>query len=147
MDTFYVQPEKVAKSYGIEVVFDGSLPEELYGYGEIDENGRGKIVCNSNIGELRARFTVSHILGHFLLGHFAKKQTKKFVENHQNFDFDAPLMEDEASRFAAQLLVPKDKLEFLIFKKDISCPKEMAAILKVSENVLVYMLHQYQFLS
>jgi len=144
MGVFYVEPEKVAEGYGIEVVADETLGEDIYGYGRVDDNGKGKIGYNPKMPERKIRFTVAHVLGHFLLGHFAEE--KEFMEKHDNFDSEAPVLEDEANMFALELLIPKDKVEFLIYGKGITSPKEIANILKVSEVALVHMLKKYSIL-
>ena len=145
-DHFYVCPSEIAQRFNIDVIEDNSLEPSCYGYCKIEEDGRGVIAYNPTLSELQKRFSIAHMIGHFLLGHFTSENKKKFVETHENFDEFAPIMEDEANRFALKILIPRDKLEFLIFKKGIASPKEMARILKVSEIGLVHMLKEYGYL-
>ena len=48
--------------------------------------------------------------------------------------------EYEANEFAASILMPEDKLDFLIYKKDITSIKKLAKIMRVSEAAMLYRL-------
>jgi Zn-dependent peptidase ImmA (M78 family) len=153
VNTFYIEPKEIAKKLGIEVKpikpkkenpnwlgdFE-YIPDDLCGYIEKDDNGKVTIYYNPNHHENRIRFTIAHELAHFLLGHLKENQThyRDFTDNFKSSTYNPK--EIEANKFAAKLLMPEDKLNFLIYKKGITSIKELAKIMKVSEAAMVYRL-------
>ena len=98
-----VPVSKVAKLFSIKVVPYPKFPDKRSGFiTEIE--GSLVIGVNSNHSEVRQRFTISHELGHFLLGH--QIDTPNFREEDSR-----PIdQEREADNFAAELLIPRDFL-------------------------------------
>lgn len=152
--TFYVDPVAIAKERGINVLpiepekielassyeFD-HIDDELCGYIEKDENGKVTIRYNPHHHENRQRFTIAHELGHYILGHLNDSNTKEFRDFANNFKSSTyNPKEVAANKFAARILMPEDKLDFLIYKKGVTSIKELAKIMKVSEAAMLYRL-------
>jgi len=153
MDTFYIDPIQIAKQNGIDVKpikgvkrnlkwFDSYeyIPEDLCGYIEKQDNGKVVIYYNPNHHENRQRFTIAHELGHYFLNHLDNNH-KKYRDLRENFNINNfDYKEVEANKYAAELLMPKDKIDFLIYTKGITNIEELAQILKVSTMALTYRL-------
>ena len=75
------------------------------------------------------------MLGHLNENH---KEYRDYAKNFKTTTYDPK--EVAANKLAAQLLMPRDKLEFLIYKKNITSVKELAKIMRVSEAAMVYRL-------
>ena len=106
---------KIAEKLGIEVS-SADFSEEISGV--LDLSGdQARIFVNSGHDEYRQRFSIAHEIGHFLLhkadGIHVDKQT--FYRNKRH---DEPLhdIEIEANYFAAELLMPEEKVRHLIEK-------------------------------
>ena len=146
MSTFYIDPKEIAKKLGIDVRPINTknkkehISDDLCGYIEKDSNGKVNIYYNPNHHENRIRFTIAHELAHFLLGHLNENQKyyRDYARNFYTTTYEPK--EVEANRLAAKLLMPEDKLEFLIYEKGITSVKELARIMKVSEAAMVYRL-------
>ncbi|GAX87013.1 conserved hypothetical protein [Lebetimonas natsushimae] len=161
METFYVDPKEIAKNYGIDVEpikpkvnMNGGIladiefiPDDLCGYIEKDKNNKITIYYNPDHHENRQRFTIAHELAHFLLGHLDESQ-KEYRDYKDNFKTDTyNPKEVAANRLAAKILMPEDKLHFLIYKKGITSIKELARIMKVSEVAMKYRLQNLGWIS
>jgi Zn-dependent peptidase ImmA (M78 family) len=152
MDTFYIEPKEIAKKMNIDVKpiepkekhtpFNLSiLPDDsLCGYIEKDNNGKVTIYYNPNHHENRRRFTIAHELGHYILGHLNENQKlyRDFTNDFQTNTYNPK--EVEANKIAARILMPEDKIRFLIFEKGITSIKKLAKIMKVSEVAMKYRL-------
>ena len=138
---FYVDPIKVANSYGIKVEpYKEVVPDDLCG--EIEKTEEGIVIrYNPMHHENRQRFTIAHELGHYLLGHLSGEESKQFRDVTRNFTSATyNPKEVAANRMAAQILMPADKLDFLIYKKGVTSIKELAKIMRVSEAAMLYRL-------
>ncbi|NPA50955.1 MAG: ImmA/IrrE family metallo-endopeptidase [Epsilonproteobacteria bacterium] len=139
----YIDPFKEAKKYGIEVKPISKLKNitpDLCGYIEKDKNNKVTIYYNSNHPINRIRFTIAHELAHFLLGHL-NEEKKFFRDTTENFNTNSHLPKEiEANKMAAKILMPEDKIKYLIFEKNITSIKELAKIMKVSEVAMKYRL-------
>ena len=153
MKTFYIDPEKIAEKFGIDVKpIEGKktnnswlgefeyIPDDLCGYIEKNDNGKVTIHYNPNHHENRKRFTIAHELAHYLLGHLnnTQKEYRDFTDSFKNTTYNPK--EIEANKIAAKILMPEDKLNFLIYKKGITSIKELAKIMRVSESAMMYRL-------
>jgi len=137
MDMFRVDPIALASSYGIEVV--GTPFIDVDGSIENTENGI-VITYNNATHNNRQRFTVAHELGHYLLGHLNSSNTM-FRDPRQNFSSENyDIREVEANRMAAQILMPKETLEHLVYTLGNTNLDNLASILEVSTAALHYRL-------
>ena len=153
-----VNPEKIAKSLGIEILLKPA-EDELCGFlyrGSGNENV--VIGVNQNHHPNRRRFTIAHEIGHFSL------------HNHQGFHFDSENKsyllklrktnddnlnrkeEREANIFAAELLMPRkfveaDMLEYknadLLFGNELP---RLARKYQVSVRAFTYRLMNLGFI-
>ena len=144
---FYIDPIAIANSYGIKVEpYREAVPDDLCG--EIEKTDKGVVIrYNPTHHPNRQRFTIAHELGHYVLGHLNGNH-KKFRDPLKNFNvmgFDWE--EVEANNYAANLLMPKDKIDFLIFTKGISDIEQMAALLRVSPAAMTYRLKNLGYIS
>ena len=137
--TFYVDPVIEAKKYGIKVVADSDTAPVLKNgeSGVIEKNGDDvTMYINPNESLERQRFTIAHELGHFVNGHLNNSTTMFRDGNKQysrdNYDFQ----EYEANTYAAELLMPKEKIDFLIYNAKKTTVEELAEALIVSYTAM-----------
>ncbi|MEA1956254.1 MAG: ImmA/IrrE family metallo-endopeptidase [Campylobacterota bacterium] len=137
--TFYIDPIVEAEKYGVNVVADSNIEPVLQnGESGVIEKNKDIITMYINPSESleRQRFTIAHELGHYACGHLDNSTTmfrdgsKEYSRN--NYDFQ----EYEANVFAAELLMPKEKIDFLINSKGITTVEELASILIVSYTAM-----------
>lgn len=94
-------------------VYRQALPQEMCGYIVIDGELKDRfetdriISVNENESSKRRRFTVAHELGHFLFD-FTPDTIQFYNAFERNHDAGSDEKEILASRFAAELLMPKD---------------------------------------
>ena len=105
----------------------------------------GKILANSAKGRQRARFTIAHELGHYLLENHVPAGTQEHgfmcsgadLDGTRHHDPQQARQEDEANRFAIALLVPDARLGILQSNAtDLGAIVSMADRLKVSLQAL-----------
>jgi len=137
--TFYADPISEASKYGINVVADSTTNPIL----KNDESGLikkdGHVVTmyiNPNDSLERQRFTMAHELGHFVCGHLDNSDTMFRDSSKQysrdNYDFK----EYEANTFAAEFLMPKEKIDFLLYSAKKTTVEDMAYALVVSYTAM-----------
>lgn len=91
----------------------------------------------------KQKFTVAHLLGHFFLeyNNYNILNNKFYIEDTEdNFKFSANKIETLANNFAAELLMPKEFIEHLIYNLKISNVNDIANELGVSRIALTYRL-------
>lgn len=123
----------MAEASGASLVAD----PELGASGQLSFDG-GKPVIRYNPMEhpVRQRFTVAHELGHLMLEH-----GPAFRDSPDNFNLGVwDAKEVEANRFAADILMPKDAVEYLIHQKKVYSPHDMASALNVSPVAMQFRL-------
>lgn len=138
-NTFYVDPIVEASAYGINVLADTFDPPKLKSgeNGMIAKNGEDVTiyVYPNDILE-RQRFTIAHELGHFMCGHLTEDKPM-FRDGNKEYSRDNyDIQEYEANNYAAELLMPKEKIDFLINQKGITTIEELADILIVSYTAM-----------
>lgn len=100
-----------------------------------------EIRVNSEHSETRKRFTIAHELGHFVLHKalIGDGIVDNAAYRSADGEFSNPAIgsrqETEANKFAANLLMPDESITKLQ-RQGITTPRQMAAILKVSEGAM-----------
>jgi len=143
MGTFYVDPVVEATKYGINVFADAKHEHLQDGEsGMIERNSDGTVtiwVADEDSLE-RQRFTVAHELGHYVNGHL-DENTKMLRDSNKSYSQDNyDLKEYEANKYAAELLMPKDKIDFLLNNKGITTVNGLAKALIVSPAAMTIRL-------
>lgn len=100
----------IARENKIIVAERDNLPEDISGALDLRDN-KPIILINGNQHIHRKRFTIAHELGHFFLNHTDGVHIdKKLFFRNQTSSLGASMIEREANRFAAELLMPEDML-------------------------------------
>ena len=100
----------------------------------------GVILANSRNGMPRARFTIGHELGHFLLERHTCSSKQGFLCTKKDLRAKSAAdqhwrQESEANRFAIELLAPKDRFRaFLNADPDLEHVREAAGRLDLSKE-------------
>ena len=146
METFYIDPKTVAEEKGIIVTGMPVLPDGVNGLIKKHESHGVEIQYDNTMHPNRQRFTIAHELGHFVRGHLKDKTL--FRDPSKNFNLNNyDIYEVEANNFAAELLMPKSKIDFLLFDEGISSIAEMAYLLRVSPAAMTYRLKGMGYIS
>jgi Zn-dependent peptidase ImmA (M78 family) len=131
-----IDPVRIARAAGAVVRTDNSM-RLLDLSGSFDAQDEVQTICyNPDDSEVRQRFTVAHELGHMLLRHGPsfKDSAIHFSSGIQS------IKEREANSFAMELLMPKEVLDWLVYKEKVHDVEAMAVKLKVSGAALHYRL-------
>ncbi len=146
MKAFAVNPLDIARNEGITVIPSNHLDIN----GQIHKNPTsGEIIIeyDTNMHPNRQHFTLAHELGHYFLGHLNDGNVH-FRDPAQNFNLDNyDPYETEANRFAANLLMPKEKIDFLLHEMKMSSIEEIAQALQVSPAAITYRLKNLGYIS
>ncbi|MGY2267671.1 ImmA/IrrE family metallo-endopeptidase [Pseudomonas sp. SDO5561_S422] len=131
-----VDPYRIARAAGASVEPDyGMSAHDLSGCFDV-VNNIPVIRFNPDDANVRQRFTIAHELGHMFLKH-----GHSFRDNAKNYSSGTHLYrERDANSFAAELLMPKEVVEWLVFKEKKYDVEEMAGILNVSGAAMHYRL-------
>lgn len=109
-----------------------------------------KIYINSTENERRQRFTLAHELWHYFFHKNFLDEKKWIIDNKSQYLFRSNIdiygtlaeeireMEEEANLFAAELLMPENKVKQLWWKIDNI--KDLADIFEVSNTAMSYRL-------
>lgn len=130
---FSLDPIKIAKAYGLSV-FTANFPREISGQIYYEKK---EIIVESTDYITRQCFSIAHELGHYLL-HKENLECKREALTYQSTNEK----ECEANYFAAELLMPRDEILFLIgnnYNLD-----SMAAYFGVSSVALLNRLNEFQ---
>jgi len=138
MDMYRVDPIALAENHGIEVI--GTPFINVDGMIEKKSDDTVVITFDNSVHPNRQRFTVAHELSHYLLGHLdnSNKELRDPRKNFSSENYD--LKEVEANRTAAEILMPKETLEHLVYTLGHTDLDDLSSILEVSTAALHYRL-------
>lgn len=146
MNNFFIDPFEIAKKEGITVIPSKHLDVN----GQIHKDPKTEEVIieyDISMHPNRQRFTLAHELGHYFLGHLDDGNIH-FRDPSQNFNLDNyDPYESEANRFAANLLMPKEKIDFLLHDLKMTTIEGMAQALQVSPAAITYRLKNLGYIS
>lgn len=123
-------------------------PEQklLSGLAEI-KNEKRYIYFNRNESYVRQRFTLAHEIGHHILNHVTPC-SPKHRDDLNAFSVNSCCSEErEANSFAAQLLMPEDAINYMLFNQGVSNISDLAKKFEVSEVAMHYRLKNLGLLS
>ncbi len=140
-----VDPFVIAENAGIAVIPDNSLAGGSSGQASY-EHSRRTIRFNPQEHKVRQRFTVAHELGHCFLGHLDG------INGHIVFrdgpaQFSASVLrpkEAAANKFAAELLIPMDTLDYFIMRENITDGYTLAVLFEVSTIAVDIRVKEWQ---
>lgn len=132
--TLPVRPEYIADSLEVRLVKRG----RDFGYSGYFryEDGRPVIEYNGSDSLVRQRFTVSHELGHYALGH---KSAPRDDPSSFRSSIGDP-RERAANQFAAELLMPAEAVKRLVSSGRLLTVEELARAFLVSSAAMGYRL-------
>lgn len=142
-DVIPVPLEQIAKREGVGVKY-GALEGDISGF-LFWKKGKAVIGINAFHAPTRQRFTLAHELAHFALKHhgefFVDRQVIIYRDSTSSDGVD--IMEREANGFAAELLMPEDKLMEELNKTDLDLEdeemiQELADKFGVSKQAMTY---------
>jgi Zn-dependent peptidase ImmA (M78 family) len=138
-----VSPKKIAEKLGISVrAVNNSEP---YSGKAFLENTTKIIEFKESEPILRQRFTIAHELAHHMLGHTADGH--KFRDNIAQFSLrSSEPFEIQANKFAAELLMPKEAIDYLIMDENITSLNQLAELFAVSTVAMQYRLNNLGWL-
>lgn len=127
-----VHPSEIAKNAGVTV--QASLDIHLQRLsGRYDIEAGAPVIRYAQADPLlRQRFTIAHALGHHVLGHGAS-----FQDPVSHFSiYECQPKEIEANRFAFELLMPEDAIEYLIRTQKHISIERLAQRMQVSQMAM-----------
>jgi len=127
----YEMVNKIIQDYGV-IIDEFPMQSNSFAGMLWNDDGRYIIVINPDLPKSRKLFTLAHELGHFLMHRFYQPAFFCTRLNGQAFD----PKERQANVFAAELLMPLDKIKQLA-KRGITL-KNAARCIGVSEQALRY---------
>jgi len=133
-----IDPQAIAKMLGVEVVENNRLGYSGYFHFVPDEYGNQvpTIEYNASENPQRVRFTIAHELGHFVNGDRDSRRDNNFSFSVGNRD----PKEIAANKFAADLIMPKGVVEYLVFEKRMTEIEALARAFNVSVGAMYYRL-------
>ena len=138
-----VDIEKIAKNEDLKVIKSSDFEPDLSGM-IINKT----VYLNKNMSENRNRFTLSHELGHYLLHNLDDHKYKPVRFRADGIPTEEQQREQEANRFAAELLMPRSFLEEKLKNKDYITEDDieiLAKEFKVSVLAMSYRLDNLGF--
>lgn len=137
-----VNIEGVIRLYGIDLDKNANIADGISGEIRKVNEEKYKISIQKKDHYYRKRFTMAHELGHFLLHKDKIGDGVNDSPAYRTVDKDdlyneqiTEEQETEANRFAANLLMPKEALEYYLNKENKSLD-EMSIIFQVSQKAL-----------
>lgn len=139
-NTAPIDPEKIAKNIGIIVEYK-PLGDKISGLIKKNSSQQIEIHINKLFSEERQRFIIAHELGHY----FSSEDFEQFedrdnllaidlLKNSKDEFFDYE--ERNANKFAAELLMPKIAIDYMLKTGKAGTIGELAKIFKVSLSVM-----------
>lgn len=130
-NTIPVDPLLIAEKLGIDVrftpfAFDPDPEKRNLSGMAFQKNGKKFIEVNASDHPVRQRFTLAHELGHHLLGHTDNGVWFRDTPNDFAESYYKPYEEVQANAFAADLLMPKDYLDFLMSNGAVTTLHDLA---------------------
>lgn len=150
---FPVPVDSIILQHGL-VLQESMLEDSVAGMMVTRENGTTVVAINQSHHKNRKRFSMAHELGHYLLHRNARSI---FVDgSEQKFYRDAEastgtkIQEIEANAFAAELLMPQDKIEELVPESlsslDEGVIEWLAEEFMVSQSAMIFRLQKLNLL-
>lgn len=137
-----VNIEGIIRLHGIDLDKNADLVAEISGEIRKMDEEKYKISIQKNDHYYRKRFTMAHELGHFLLHKDKIGDGVNDSAAYRTVDKDdlynekiTEEQETEANRFAENLLMPKEALEYYLKEEEKSF-EEMSIIFQVSQKAL-----------
>jgi uncharacterized protein DUF955 len=131
-----VNPKALSHAMGLEVVADPFLiGQGLSGCYDV-ENGVPTSRFSPSESTVRQRFTIAHELGHHVLDH---GPSFRDPVAHFTMGYSSP-REREANRFAAELLMPDEAIEYLMRTMKNATVAKLAERFGVSQVAMGYRL-------
>ncbi|UQN37332.1 ImmA/IrrE family metallo-endopeptidase [Alcaligenes aquatilis] len=134
-----VNPTHIAQRLGITVVPELSLVGGASGLIE-EVGGLTTIRYDMTEPAVRQRFTVAHELGHFSLKHLNEGQRCFRDTKAQFFSHQVDPRETAANQFAAELLMPREAVEYLVQEHKLLDVSRLANLFHVSEAAMGFRL-------
>lgn len=129
-----VCPLKIAARLGLPVLADPNL--NVLGSIKFDEGMNSYLISyNSSESETRQRFTVSHELGHYILGHGTCYDTEEQFRVHNK-----NVNEVDSNIFAVCLLIPEKSINAMIRIRNICSINDLSKMFKVSMSAMKWRL-------
>lgn len=141
-----VDLDAIAKNMNIHVRYVEHIEGDSVEYqltGRID-NTNGLVICsiNSTKSSFIQRFTLAHLLGHYICNHgFGFKCNVKSFDKNTLDKFN-----NEANLFAINILMPEIAVNHLIQKENVTDIEELAKWFDVSKTVVKDRLKQLNWL-
>lgn len=133
--TFYTDVYKFRFQYNLEIVYNDEIKKD---YILINENNKYKLFIKSRLKKTRERFLIAHIYGHIS----QKYHFDKIESSENSFKKDTYSEKDfNANLFAAKFLIPKEKLEYVIFEEKITDIDKLSEIFVVSTGFMHFRLN------
>jgi Zn-dependent peptidase ImmA (M78 family) len=131
-----IDPVKIASAAGISVYGRGGWSDPNYTYSGYYRMLDGQPTIEYNVTEppVRQRFTVAHEIGHFALDH------QDSPRDTGNFQSSGDVREQQANRFAAELLMPASLVTHYYNSGLASNVEGLANIFGVSRDAMGYRL-------
>jgi len=135
-----VDPYIIAYENDIQIINNPNLKDkDIAGKIYKKDNGQVAIEVNPWQTPYRQRFTVAHELGHYFLGHDLSDGLNR-VDTITNLSNPTDKIETQANSFAAELLMPREFIEHILYEQQISDIDKIADMLQVSRLALGYRL-------
>ncbi len=140
-----VDPISIARNAGLTVISDNSMQGGFCGQVAM-EDGDVVIRYSSSEHNVRQRFTVAHELGHYFLGHMSGVDRDTVFQDGPR-QFSASIWhpkEAAANRFAAELLIPMDTLDYYITHRKVLDGHKLATLFGVSTVAVDLRVKEWQ---